>query len=541
MTDSLDDLLTPPARTTMSTARPIGGPGTRYALAALVDEAATVRAAANGTRNDTLNRAAFNVGTLVAGGQLAEQLARDTLTGAAHDAGLDDRETTATIDSGLRAGAEHPRPVEGAEPVQSRQSRQSAQTARSREPAGETDANRVDDLNADHDERDLRAWDAHELTDRPMQWLAPGWLPAAAVAVLVGDEGIGKSLWWVRVVAHLTTGLPDPTINLAAGPPRTVLLALTEDLWGEVKARLTTAGADLTRVRVLCDASDGSGNPVLPGPDTYVVAAAATRDDVSLIVVDAWLDTVAPGLRVADTQQARTALIPWANVAEHTGAAVLLLAHTNRLGTTSTRDKVGSTVALRQKARVLLYAATPDEQVGSSVCVGPDKVNNLGRVPAVSYRLDVVQARTATDHDPGTTARLVGPSSAVLTIGQLVKQWARDDAESARPARAVDRVRDAIVEHLRADDDTVTHEPDGRLVVPTSVLQGVVDAAGLNPKLVGDAVRLLGGLTKPSGYGGQWVAMVPHAAVVQSRQSVPYFTKSGQTGETGDSDEVTSW
>ena len=55
------------------------------------------------------------------------------------------------------------------------------------------------------------------MTTTPTKWLAVGNLRASAVAVLVGDEGIGKSLWWVWVVSHLTTGKPCPTIGYAGG------------------------------------------------------------------------------------------------------------------------------------------------------------------------------------------------------------------------------------------------------------------------------------------------------------------------------------
>jgi hypothetical protein len=85
-----------------------------YARAALDREAATVRAAAPGTCNHTLNRAAFNLGQLVGAGLLdAEQVTTVLLEAAmaAPASGHADRErkARATIESGLRAGARTPR------------------------------------------------------------------------------------------------------------------------------------------------------------------------------------------------------------------------------------------------------------------------------------------------------------------------------------------------------------------------------------------------------------------------------------------------
>ncbi len=82
----------------------------RYAQAALAGELDAVRTAAVGTRNHTLNRAAFRLGQL-AGADLipADQLIEPLLDAARH-AGLPETEALTTIDSGLHAGQRHPRP-----------------------------------------------------------------------------------------------------------------------------------------------------------------------------------------------------------------------------------------------------------------------------------------------------------------------------------------------------------------------------------------------------------------------------------------------
>lgn len=82
---------------------------TAWAKAALEQEVRQVRGAAEGGRNHTLNRAAFALGQLVAGGHLDENVVRSQLTAAAAAAGLGEHETTATIGSGLRAGGRFPR------------------------------------------------------------------------------------------------------------------------------------------------------------------------------------------------------------------------------------------------------------------------------------------------------------------------------------------------------------------------------------------------------------------------------------------------
>lgn len=89
-----------------SVARPLG-----YAQAALAREAENVETARPGTRNDTLNRAAFNLGQLITTGQLIEDDITAELTTAALKAELKPGEIQRTIASGIAAGQRHPRPA----------------------------------------------------------------------------------------------------------------------------------------------------------------------------------------------------------------------------------------------------------------------------------------------------------------------------------------------------------------------------------------------------------------------------------------------
>jgi hypothetical protein len=96
------------------TAMRTGAQQARYAQAALQQEAARVRAAPPGTCNHTLNRAAFNLGQLVAAGLLDVEQVREVLLAAALAApatGHTDRQRKAktSIASGLRGGAAKPR------------------------------------------------------------------------------------------------------------------------------------------------------------------------------------------------------------------------------------------------------------------------------------------------------------------------------------------------------------------------------------------------------------------------------------------------
>jgi Bifunctional DNA primase/polymerase, N-terminal len=86
-----------------------GTQATGYALAALRGEIERVLIARPGTRNSTLNEAAFALGQLTAAGILPHRLAWDALMRAAAAIGLPPREASRTIGSGLASGTRKPR------------------------------------------------------------------------------------------------------------------------------------------------------------------------------------------------------------------------------------------------------------------------------------------------------------------------------------------------------------------------------------------------------------------------------------------------
>jgi hypothetical protein len=97
------------------TARPLPvldrAQGRAYALTAFREETRRVAEARVGTRNDTLNRAAFSLGQLVAAGLIPPLPVMTGLADAAARAGLPEDEARRTIRSGMAAGARKPRPA----------------------------------------------------------------------------------------------------------------------------------------------------------------------------------------------------------------------------------------------------------------------------------------------------------------------------------------------------------------------------------------------------------------------------------------------
>lgn len=274
-----------------------------------------------------------------------------------------------------------------------------------------------------------RVWRATDLKAAAQpRWLAKNRIQQAAINLLIGDEGIGKSLLWVWIIAYVTIGKALPEFGIPARDPAHVILVCTEDDWQTtVLPRLEVAGADLTMIQVICTDDDGSGAPTFPR-DLFLIAKADPAPAV--VVVDAWLDTVPPGLSVKDPQQARQALHPWKEIATTTGAAVLLLCHTNRVASANARDRYGATIELRKKARVTLYAQQDDE---GRLVVGPEKMNTAAAVSASQFTIEAVQHFPPTaDHD-GTVPRLTHVGESTLTAREhLAEIYAANHDTTAR-------------------------------------------------------------------------------------------------------------
>ena len=101
----------PPADRTSKQPKAYSGKLRTYTKAALEGEVEKVRTAPEGLRNDTLNRAAFSIGQLVAGGEIDATIATTALHDAATAAGLPGAEASRTIQSGLDGGSKEPRQV----------------------------------------------------------------------------------------------------------------------------------------------------------------------------------------------------------------------------------------------------------------------------------------------------------------------------------------------------------------------------------------------------------------------------------------------
>ncbi len=257
--------------------------------------------------------------------------------------------------------------------------------------------------NGSHPGRQVIVTLASQIRPRPVRWLWPDRIPAGALTLLAGREGIGKSLVGVHLAAELTRGtLPGGR----HGRPCRVMFATSEDAWEfTMVPRLLAAGAGLDLIGRVQVQDDGIVTGLTTPVDVPALAAYIGSHDVVLLVLDPLTSVMDGRIDAHRDREVRKALEPLAQLAEDTGAAVLGNVHLGKgLGTDPVNLILGSR-AFSAVARVALVAARdPDDESSNVLSV---EKSNLGRidVPGLTYRVDGVEI--ATDEGPASAGLLV--------------------------------------------------------------------------------------------------------------------------------------
>ena len=328
-----------------SFARPYAtGHGAGYAQTALNQEIQRVVDATEGTRNDTLNRAAFSLGQLVAGGELDEATVIRELAAAARLAGLEAREIERTIRSGLTSGGHHPRTAPPRETVHQNGAATSANTGDTESGTGGTDP--LEQLRA-------ALVDTAGLDSIPEpEALVHGILYLDSIAWLIGPPGNGKSFAALDIAGSVGTGHAWQGHDTRQGG---VLYLVAEGLSG-IRQRVRAWEAANTELM--------TGVRFLP----VAVQAANTTGWAAFVAL---CRELAPSLIVVDTQ-ARVTVGMEENSARDmgefvhrvealrtaTGACVLVVHHQGRSG-----DHMRGSTALEGAATTIIKVSKDDDLI----------------------------------------------------------------------------------------------------------------------------------------------------------------------------------
>ena len=357
------DAIDPPAAPPPAPVAPYKPPSldrsARDAEVALGGECLAVAQAPEGGRNHQLNVSAVKLGSLVAAGALDQATVRRALRDAALHAGLEPRETDATIQSGLSYGMTQPRQI----PERQEQFRPNAQANRPIDqhdnPTQITDGPTRAAL-----WRDEGAWNPADIPRRP--WIVPGYLMRGSASVLSGQGAGGKSSLVVAWTVALATG--EAIGEFQPKAPARVVNYNVEDDRDEQRRRysaaLMAAGKDGAQVMphiIRCGPNE-IGTLFERQPDTGRICETPAMAELERILMESQADVLVcdplaelHNAEENDNTAMRAVIAAFRGLAQRLGIAVLILHH-DRKGNNAPgdMDRMRGASAITGAVRVML-------------------------------------------------------------------------------------------------------------------------------------------------------------------------------------------
>lgn len=272
-----------------------------------------------------------------------------------------------------------------------------------------------------------------------VRWLWPGYIPFGKVTVLDGDPGLGKSTILIDIAARLSRGvaLPNGKQHAAMG---SLLLMGEDEAADTIVPRLMNAEADLRKVAVRDTYPNDKGVELPPGipSDLPLIKEDIIAARAGLVVIDPVMSYIDGSLNANNDQQVRRALMPLAQLAAETGAAIVLLRHLNKSAGGSALYRGGGSIGFVGVSRsALILARDPDEP--GRVVLASNKSNLGPPPPSLHFRLEGCE---------NGAARIAWEGHSAFTADTLMQQ--REDSEGDRTAHgeAVAFLRELLGDHL---------------------------------------------------------------------------------------------
>jgi hypothetical protein len=282
-----------------------------------------------------------------------------------------------------------------------------------------------------------------------VEWLWQDRIPLGKLTILDGDPGLGKSVLTMDLAGRVSAGLGMPD-GSDCKPGGVVILNAEDGLADTIKPRLAAAAGDANRVLALNEipGPDGPRAITLPSDLAYV-EAAIKRMDAKLVTVDPVMAFLGQEVNVYRDQDCRRALHPLKDLAERTGAAVLVVRHLNKNVAGNPLYRGGGSIGIIGAARsALLLAKDPDNAdlriLASTKC-------NLAKLPtSLSFQLsngeqglcvgwvgpsshtaESLLAAPQSDEERGATDEAVEFLAALLANGPVTAEYAKKEARKA--------------------------------------------------------------------------------------------------------------
>ncbi len=241
---------------------------------------------------------------------------------------------------------------------------------------------------------------------------------------------VGKSYVSLSMAAGVTRGAAAPHGSIPEAPASVILMSAEDDPSRTIIPRLMAAGADLARVHILESVVLAGGNETLPSlrTDMAQIAAAADRlGDCRLIVVDP-VSAYLGGVDDHRNAEVRGILSPLKAMAERLNAAVVLLSHLSKGGSTNAQQRVIGSIAYVGACRAnFLFVKDREDPTGRRVLMLDNGGNLAPPASTLAYRIE--------DRGEGTRVEWLDDPLPITAEEALAADQAACQASVAPPER----------------------------------------------------------------------------------------------------------
>jgi hypothetical protein len=326
----------------------------------------------------------------------------------------------------------------------------------------------------------VKAADVHPI---PVEWLWTDRIPLGMVTVFTGFPGAGKSTILYDLAARTSR------------EGKAVLVATAEDhLAAVVRPRLEAAGANLELVHIVTD------ELTLPD-DVGKLSGWVTNLGVAMFMLDPLVAFIGETVNTHRDHHVRRVLAPVGDVAEATGAAGVVVVHTNKGMGADPLLRVSGSIGFTGAARSVVIAAEDPQDDGRRI-FAVVKSNLAEMPPALAYRLVGEELpegiRTSRVDWLGEAPEI--DVRELLSVRDLEERSSREEA----------------IEYLRGTGIMEEAQPAPDLLKDA-------EALGINAKTLQRARRALGAVVSKVGFPGvtYWGPKPADRAHTQSGQHHP--------------------
>jgi hypothetical protein len=228
-----------------------------------------------------------------------------------------------------------------------------------------------------------------DIEAQPVCWLWREFVPFGMLTVLDGDPGLGKSTVTLDLAARLSRGSPMPD-GSAEQFGTSLLLSAEDDMARVIRPRLEAANADARHVfSIELRNHDGSDrSPTVVAADLKEIEHVIRERDIRFVVIDPLVAFLPHYIDANRDQDVRRSLGLLRDLAERTGAAIVLVRHLRKGPADNPLYRGGGSIGIIGAARAgLLVARDPDEASGERRILAVTKTNLTPTTRSYAFRL----------------------------------------------------------------------------------------------------------------------------------------------------------